>query len=57
MRLKKMMHICSLDRSSIYKFIEDGRFPQSLSLGDRAVVWIESEVEEWIEQNVAERIE
>ncbi|WP_318459542.1 AlpA family phage regulatory protein [Photobacterium leiognathi] len=46
MRLKKMMHICSLDRSSIYKFIEDGRFPQKLLLGDRAETWIETEVEE-----------
>ncbi|HIF9512849.1 TPA: AlpA family phage regulatory protein [Photobacterium damselae] len=46
MRLKKIMHICGLDRSSNYKFIEDGRFPQSLLLGDRAETWIETEVEE-----------
>ncbi|PSV87507.1 AlpA family phage regulatory protein [Photobacterium leiognathi] len=40
------MHICGLDRSSNYKFIEDGRFPKSVSLGDRAVAWVEAEVEE-----------
>ncbi|WP_305829927.1 AlpA family transcriptional regulator [Photobacterium leiognathi] len=54
-RLKEVMNICGLGRSSIYKFMEDGRFPQSVSLGDRAVAWVETEVEEWIEQKVAER--
>ncbi|HIF9244413.1 TPA: AlpA family transcriptional regulator [Photobacterium damselae] len=54
-RLKEVMHICGLGRSSIYKFMEDGRFPKSVSLGDRAVAWVETEVEEWIEQKVAKR--
>ncbi|WP_229624145.1 AlpA family transcriptional regulator [Vibrio parahaemolyticus] len=56
-RLKEVMNICGLGRSSIYKFMEDGRFPKSVSLGDRAVAWVETEVEEWIEQKVAEREE
>ncbi|HHX8289300.1 TPA: AlpA family transcriptional regulator [Vibrio diabolicus] len=54
-RLKEVMHICALGRSSIYKFMEEGRFPKSVSLGDRAVAWVESEVEEWIEKKLAER--
>ncbi|ELA9294494.1 MULTISPECIES: AlpA family transcriptional regulator [Vibrio harveyi group] len=54
-RLKEVMHICGLGRSSIYKFMEEGRFPKSVSLGDRAVAWVESEVEEWIEKKLAER--
>jgi prophage regulatory protein len=49
------MHICGLGRSSIYKFMEEGRFPKSVSLGDRAVAWVESEVEQWIEERLAER--
>lgn len=39
-------HICGLGRSSIYKFMGDGRFLKSVSLGDRAVAWVESEVEQ-----------
>ncbi|WIG76970.1 AlpA family transcriptional regulator [Photobacterium damselae] len=54
-RLKEVMHICGLGRSSIYKFMEEGRFPKSVSLGDRAVAWVESEVEEWIDHKVTER--
>ncbi|MCG9679719.1 AlpA family phage regulatory protein [Vibrio sp. Isolate24] len=30
-------------------------FPQSISLGDRAVAWGESEVDEWMEECLALR--
>ncbi|EKO3436029.1 AlpA family phage regulatory protein [Vibrio fluvialis] len=26
------------------------QFPESVSLGDRAVAWVESEVDEWMEE-------
>ena len=35
----------------------DGRFLKSVSLGDRAVAWVESEVEQWIEGRLVERDE
>ncbi len=54
-RLKEVMSLTGLGRSSIYKFMEESRFPKSVSLGDRAVAWIESEVEDWIVEKIAER--
>ncbi len=54
-RLKKVMNITGLGRSSIYKFMDEERFPKSVSLGDRAVAWVESEVEMWIEERIADR--
>ncbi|PSV44868.1 AlpA family transcriptional regulator [Photobacterium indicum] len=54
-RLKEVMNITGLGRSSIYKFMDEERFPKSVSLGDRAVAWVESEVEMWIEERIAER--
>lgn len=54
-RLKEVMNITGLGRSSIYKFMDESRFPKSVSLGDRAVAWIESEVEDWIVEKIAER--
>lgn len=54
-RLKEVMNISGLGRSSIYKFMDDGTFPQSISLGERAVSWQESEVEEWIQDKVERR--
>ncbi|MGF1793839.1 AlpA family transcriptional regulator [Photobacterium profundum] len=55
-RLKEVMNITGLGRSSVYKFMDEERFPKSVSLGDRAVAWVESEVEMWIEERIADRI-
>ncbi len=41
---KKVMYISGLGRSNICKFMEEGRFPNSVSLGDKAVVWVEPRV-------------
>lgn len=54
-RLKDVMDLTGLGRSSIYKFMDESRFPKSVSLGDRAVAWVESEVEEWIFDKIALR--
>ena len=45
MRLKEVIDCTGLGRSTIYKYISAGSFPKSVSLGDRAVGWVESEVE------------
>jgi prophage regulatory protein len=37
-----------LSRSSIYVAIAEKRFPQPVHLGARAVGWLESEVDEWL---------
>ncbi|MDV2399557.1 AlpA family phage regulatory protein, partial [Vibrio cholerae] len=29
--------------------MNDGEFPQSVSLGERAIAWVESEVDEWMD--------
>ena len=54
-RLKKVMEQTGLGRSSIYNFIKAGEFPKPIALGDRAVGWLASEVEEWILSRVKER--
>ena len=57
MRRKQVEARTGLSRSSIYSRIKDGAFPAPISLGDnaRAVGWVESEVEDWIAQQVAKR--
>jgi prophage regulatory protein len=37
-----------LSRSTVYQRVTEGRFPRPVSLGARAVGWIEAEVDEWI---------
>ncbi len=44
-----------LKRSSIYALMKDGAFPQQVSLGSRAVAWVEEEIEVWIEERIKAR--
>jgi len=48
MRLKEVMNNTGLGRSTVYKYIAEGRFPKPVSLGDRAVGWVDGEIDEWI---------
>ena len=41
-----------LSRSTIQVRLAEGRFPRPVSLGSRAVGWIEAEVDEWIRQRI-----
>lgn len=54
-KLKEVINITGLSRSTVYKFITDNKFPKSVSLGDRAVAWVEDEVTDWMEARLAER--
>ena len=48
MRLKEVIRNTGLGRSTVYKYISEGRFPKPVSLGDRAVGWVDGEVDDWI---------
>jgi len=54
-KLKEVIERTGLGRSSVYKQMSEGTFPKNVSLGDRAVAWVESEIEDWIMERVAER--
>lgn len=54
-KLKEVIQKTSLGHSSIYKFIAEGTFPKQVSLGAKSVAWLESEVDEWIEEKVRGR--
>lgn len=44
LKLKEVMQKTALSRSAIYRKMNDGEFPKSISLGgDRAVAWVEGE--------------
>ena len=43
-----------LSRSTIYLRMEQGKFPEKINLGSRAVGWISSEIKEWIEERIKE---
>jgi len=52
LRLPTVKARTGLSRSPIYLRVSQGRFPAPISLGDRAVGWIEAEVNEWLTKNI-----
>ena len=52
LRLPSVKARTGLSRSTIYLRISEGNFPKPVSLGGRAVGWIEGEIDDWLEQQV-----
>jgi len=55
LRLKDVIEKTGLARSTIYKYVDAGTFPNPIPLGGRSVGWIDSEVHDWILDAVQER--
>ena len=52
LRLALVKQRTGLSRSSIYSGVKQGTFPAQISLGPRAVGWLESSIESWIQQRI-----
>jgi prophage regulatory protein len=48
LRLPAVKTRTGLSRSTIYLRVAEGRFPKPISLGARAVGWVDAEVEAWL---------
>ena len=47
-RMRQVCEMTGMARSTIYKYIADGTFPQSFKLGQRVCVWRVATIEQWI---------
>ncbi|WP_017446210.1 AlpA family transcriptional regulator [Gayadomonas joobiniege] len=54
-KLKEVIEITTLSRSSIYQFMKEEKFPKAVSLGGRSVAWVEDEVTDWMMDKVENR--
>jgi prophage regulatory protein len=52
LRLPRVKERTGLSRSTIYLRISKGEFPAPISLGSRAVGWLESDVDTWLSQKI-----
>lgn len=52
LRLPAVKARTGLSRSTLYLRISEGRFPKAISLGGRAVGWIEAEVNDGLDQQI-----
>ena len=53
LRLPEVKTTTGLSKSTIYARISEGDFPKQISLGARLVVWVESDIQKWIAEQVA----
>ncbi|PMO60347.1 hypothetical protein BCT06_12690 [Vibrio breoganii] len=54
-RLKDVIHISGLSKSSIYDKMKTEAFPKSIPLGGRSVAWVETEVYAWVNKKILVR--
>jgi prophage regulatory protein len=52
LRLPDVKRSTGLSRSTIYLRIGQGTFPKPVSLGGRAVGWLEAEVQQWLQRRI-----
>jgi prophage regulatory protein len=53
LRLPQVKQSTGLSKSSIYARIAEGTFPKQIPLGPRLVVWVESDIQKWITDQVS----
>jgi prophage regulatory protein len=53
LRLPTVKTRTGLSRSTIYLRVSQGTFPRPVSLGGRAVGWVEEEIQSWLAERIA----
>jgi prophage regulatory protein len=53
LRLPQVKQSTGLSKSTIYARIAEGTFPKQIPLGPRLVVWVESDIQKWIAEQVS----
>ena len=55
LKLKEVLNRTGLGKTTMYMLINIGDFPQQISLGLRAVGWLEREIDNWIQEKIKAR--
>ncbi|TKV11700.1 AlpA family transcriptional regulator [Citrobacter sp. wls619] len=55
LRLAQVLDKTGLKRSQIYSYMKEEQFPKSIKIGPSSVAWLESEIDEWINQKLNNR--
>lgn len=53
LRLCDVKLLTGLSRSTIYLYIQTGRFPRPVNIGMRSVAWLQSEIDAWMTARIA----
>jgi prophage regulatory protein len=55
LRMKEILQITAIGRSTLYLYMSQNRFPKSIKIGYRSVAWREEDIQEWMERCVADK--
>ncbi len=53
-RLPEVQRRTGYSKAWIYRLMSQQRFPSPVKIGTRAIAFVESEIDEWINQRIAE---
>ncbi|WP_074423397.1 AlpA family transcriptional regulator [Serratia sp. 14-2641] len=53
-RLTEVQRRTGYSKAWIYRLMSQNKFPASVKLGPRAIAFVESEIDEWVNQRIAE---
>jgi len=53
-RKKDLKHYCGLSRTAIEERVKAGTFPQPIKIGQRNIAWLETELEAWQQEQIAQ---
>ena len=52
LRIPEIVHRTGMSRTTIYDRINEGKFPKQIPLGSNLVVWLESDIQNWMQEQV-----
>ncbi|WP_419236590.1 helix-turn-helix transcriptional regulator [Serratia fonticola] len=53
-RLPDVQRRTGYSKAWIYRLMSQGKFPTSVKIGTRAIAFVESEIDEWVNERIAE---
>ncbi|MBP2835699.1 MULTISPECIES: helix-turn-helix transcriptional regulator [Dickeya] len=53
-RLPEVQRRTGYSKAWLYRLISQDRFPQPVKIGSRSIAFVESEIDDWINQRIAE---
>ena len=55
LRISEVIRRVCVSRPTIYRWMSEGTFPKQIAIGANSVVWLESDVTKWMEDQMAAR--
>ncbi|MBW2187062.1 MAG: AlpA family phage regulatory protein [Deltaproteobacteria bacterium] len=50
LRIKQLLEIVPLGKSTVWKLVAEGKFPQPIKLSERCTAWRESDIQQWMDK-------